>query len=61
MLFCANGSAARARPKAGSGAPPDMAKDVKLNILRKHDDRFRTNALFQSASAARGYSATGRA
>jgi hypothetical protein len=32
---------------------------VKLNIVRKHDDRFRTNALFQSASAARGYSASG--
>jgi hypothetical protein len=48
-----------ARPSSGWVNNADMAKDVKLNILRKHDDRFRTNALFQSASAARGYSASG--
>jgi hypothetical protein len=50
---------AAARPSSGWVNNADMAKDVKLNILRKHDDRFQTNALFQSASAARGYSASG--
>jgi hypothetical protein len=48
-----------ARPSAGWVNNANMAKDVKLNILRKHDDRFRTTTLFQAASAARGYSLSG--
>ncbi|HEX7597280.1 MAG TPA: hypothetical protein VF518_03635, partial [Polyangia bacterium] len=48
-----------ARPSAGWVNNPNLAKDVKLNILRKHDDRFQGTALFQAASAARGYSASG--
>ena len=48
-----------ARPAAGWVMNSDLAKDVKLNILRKHDDRFRTNPVFQAASSARGYSAAG--
>jgi hypothetical protein len=48
-----------ARPSGGWVNNPNMARDVKLNILRKHDDRFRTATLFQAASAARGYSAAG--
>src|ERR1017187_8808101 len=54
-----NTGTAGAQPSSGWVNNADMAKDVKLNIVRKHDDRFRTNALFQSASAARGYSASG--
>jgi hypothetical protein len=30
-----------AKPRAGWENDPDPAKDVKLNILKKHDDRFR--------------------
>jgi hypothetical protein len=30
-----------AKPQAGWENNPDPAKDVKLNILKKHDDRFR--------------------
>ena len=48
-----------AKPAAGWVNEPDPAKDVKLNILRKHDDRFKTNALFQAASTALGYSPAG--
>ena len=32
---------------------------MKLNILRKHDDRFKGTTLFQNAAAAFGYSASG--
>jgi len=32
---------------------------VKLNILRKHDDRFRSLALFQTAAIQTGYSTAG--
>jgi hypothetical protein len=48
-----------AQPSSGWVNNADMAKDVKLNILRKHDDRFKTNTTFVAASAARGYSALG--
>ena len=48
-----------AMPAGGWANNSDLAKDVKFNILRKHDDRFKGNALFQSASAALGYSASG--
>ncbi len=48
-----------ARPSNGWVNNGNLARDVKLNILRKHDDRFGTTSLFQAASAARGYSASG--
>ena len=54
-----NTGTAAARPSAGWVSNPDMAKDVKLNILRKHDDRFRTTSLFQAASGSMGFSASG--
>jgi hypothetical protein len=54
-----NTGTAAAMPSAGWVNNANLAKDVKLNILRKHDDRFRTNTLFLAASAARGYSASG--
>jgi hypothetical protein len=50
---------AAAMPSAGWVNNPDLAKDVKLNILRKHDDRFKTNSAFLSASSLLGYSASG--
>jgi hypothetical protein len=54
-----NSVSAAARPAAGWVGNRDLAKDVKLNILRKHDDRFKTNAVFQSASTLLGYGAAG--
>ncbi len=50
---------AAAMPAAGWANNSDPAKDVKLNILRKHDDRFKSTSLFQSAAAAFGYNAAG--
>jgi hypothetical protein len=54
-----NSVSAAARPAAGWVGNPDLAKDVKLNILRKHDDRFKTNAVFLSASTLLGYGTAG--
>ena len=54
-----NTGTAAAQPSNGWVNNADLAKDVKLNILRRHDDRFRTATLFQAASAALGYSASG--
>ncbi|MFB3825577.1 MAG: hypothetical protein ACE15B_02365 [Bryobacteraceae bacterium] len=48
-----------AMPAGGWVNNADSAKDVKLNILRKHDDRFAGSSLFQSAARAAGYSASG--
>jgi hypothetical protein len=56
----ASGSAsAAAQPAAGWVYSSDPAKDVKLNILRKHDDRFKGTSLYQSAAASVGYSTAG--
>ncbi len=46
-----------AMPAGGWANNPDLAKDTKLNILKKHDDRFATSPLFQSAMTAAGYTA----
>ena len=46
-------------PAAGWVNNSDPAKDVKLNILRKHDDRFLGNTAFINASLTRGYSPAG--
>lgn len=49
-----------AQPAAGWVNASDPAKDVKLNILRKHDDRFASAPAFQSAVAKlAGYSTSG--
>ncbi len=50
---------AAARPAAGWVNNTDPAKDTKLNILRKHDDRFASSTLFKNAAASFGYSTTG--
>ena len=52
-------TSAAARPAAGWVNNSDPAKDVKLNIMRKHDDRFKNSPLFQSAALAVGYSTAG--
>lgn len=47
-------------PASGWVNNADRAKDVKLNILRKHDDRFKSTPLFQTAVAGLvGYNAAG--
>src|SRR5271157_3532093 len=59
LCHTSNTGSAAAMPAAGWVNNPNLAKDVKLNILRKHDDRFKANALFLAASSARGYSSAG--
>lgn len=54
-----NTGTAAARPAAGWVNHADAAKDVKLNILRKHDDRFRSLPLFQTAATQNGYNPAG--
>ena len=55
----ASNSNAAAQPAAGWVLNTDPAKDVKLNILRKHDDRFKSTALYQTAATTVGYSTAG--
>ncbi|MCL4402399.1 MAG: hypothetical protein M1436_07035 [Acidobacteria bacterium] len=52
-------SSAAAQPSSGWINDSNPLRDVKLNILRKHDDRFRSNPLFQTAAAQAGYSTDG--
>jgi hypothetical protein len=48
-----------AMPSAGWANDPDPARDTKLNILRKHDDRFQSTSQFQSAATQVGYNPAG--
>jgi hypothetical protein len=50
----ASGSDADAQPAAGWENDPDPAKDVKLNTLKKHDDRWDISG-YLSALKAKGY------
>jgi|GEM_PF-1924206 len=50
---------AAAMPAAGWVNNPNPAVDMKLNILRKHDDRFQSTSLFQSAATQVGYNPAG--
>ena len=59
VCHASNTGTAAARPSAGWVGNANMARDVKLNILRKHDDRFKTSPVFLAAAASRGYSASG--
>ncbi len=59
VCHASNAASAAARPASGWVNNSDPAKDVKLNILRKHDDRFKSTALFQSAAVNAGYSTAG--
>ncbi len=51
VCHASNTGTAAAKPATGWVNHTDPAKDVKLNILRKHDDRFKDNAMFQAAAA----------
>ncbi len=55
----ASGSNTAAMPAAGWVNNSDPSKDMKLNILRLHDDRFKSSALFQSAATQVGYNPAG--
>ena len=55
----ASNSVAAAMPAAGWVNNPDPSKDMKLNLLRLHDDRFKSLALFQSAATQVGYNPAG--
>jgi len=48
-----------AKPAAGWVGLADVAKDMKLNMLRKHDDRFAATALFKSAATQAGVNPAG--
>jgi hypothetical protein len=53
--FChASNSDPNAKPNAGWVNNPDSSKDTKLNILRKHDDRFNISR-YLTKLAAKGY------
>ena len=60
-IFChaSNTGSVAARPSLGWVNNPDPAKDTKFNILRKHDDRFKNTAQFQSAATQVGYNTAG--
>lgn len=55
----ASNSVAAAMPAAGWVNNPDPSKDMKLNLLRLHDDRFKSLPLFQSAATQVGYNPAG--
>lgn len=48
-----------AMPAAGWANNAGLSRDMKLNILRKHDDRFAGLALFKSAATSAGYNPAG--
>ncbi|MBI3888206.1 hypothetical protein HY311_00215 [Candidatus Nomurabacteria bacterium] len=48
-----------AMPLQGWVNNPDPNTDMKLNLLRKHDERFRLSVPFQAAAAQVGYSPAG--
>ena len=48
-----------AMPASGWSNLTDPDKDMKHNILKKHDDRFAATTVFQTAAAAVGYSTAG--
>ena len=55
----ASQSDSAAMPSSGWVNASDPARDTKLNILRKHDDRFQSLPLFQSAATQVGYNPAG--
>lgn len=55
----ASGSVAAARPQAGWAFDTDRNRDVKINILRLHDERTAALPLFAAALAGEGYDSAG--
>ena len=54
-----SGSDAAAQPRQGWVNDPDPQRDMRLNILRLHDDREGLNDVFTSALATAGYNSAG--
>ncbi|MCC7019319.1 MAG: hypothetical protein IT332_06180 [Ardenticatenales bacterium] len=48
-----------ARPEDGWVNDPDPERDYRLNVLRRHDDRHRGDAVYVAGLAATGYLASG--
>ncbi|MCX6625333.1 MAG: hypothetical protein NTY38_30595, partial [Acidobacteria bacterium] len=59
VCHASNAGTQAAQPAAGWVNRADQAQDVKFNILRKHDDRFRNSALFQAGAVKFGYNSAG--
>ena len=59
VCHASNTGSPGAKPVKGWVGNADAAKDIKLNILRKHDERFLTTPLFIAAVAQTGYSTAG--
>jgi len=55
----ASNSSPSAQPAEGWVNDPNAQRDMRLNILRLHDDRERDTPAFQSALAAAGYDPSG--
>lgn len=55
----ASNSNSNAMPKNGWANNPNLPQDVKINILRRHDDDVQATALFQSAAIQLGYNPAG--
>ena len=58
-LCHASNTVAAAKPAAGWVNDPDTQRDYRLNILRKHDDRFLGTSTYTGALSAKGYNASG--
>jgi hypothetical protein len=54
-----SGSRSSAQPDSGWVWHPDADKDMKLNILKIHDDRELGSPLYEAALAAKGYNPNG--
>jgi hypothetical protein len=54
-----SGSGPDAQPAAGWVWAADPGRDFRLNILRLHDERQATNALYSEALSAKGFSTNG--
>ena len=59
LCHASNTGTLEAMPASGWSNLPDPLKDMKHNILKKHDDRFQNTTQFQSAATAVGYSTAG--
>ena len=59
LCHASNTGSLAARPSAGWVNNADAAKDIKLNILGKHDDRFAGGAVFKASAARFGYNPAG--
>lgn len=55
----ASNSVGAARPEDGWVNDPDPERDYRLNVLRRHDDRHRGDAVYVAGLAASGYLPTG--